>query len=110
VNELKISIVIEAPDLTKAISELAESLSKGDNLNIIENNRCDHDLNDTFQHDSDSRVTLEQVRAKLASLVESGMQQEVKELISHYGVRKLAEVPPEKYSDLLKTIDQIRQS
>jgi Tfp pilus assembly protein PilO len=107
---LKISIVIEAPDLAKAILELAASLSKRDELNIIENNPGDHDQKDTYTNESNPRVTLEQVRAQLAALVESGKQKEVKELISRYGVRKLAEVPPEKYSDLLKDIEQIRQS
>jgi 3-methyladenine DNA glycosylase Tag len=109
VNKLKISIVIEAPGLAKAISELAASLSNRDEMNVIENSRSVHDQ-DMYSQDLDSRVTLEQVRAKLTALVESGKQQEVKELISQFGVRKIAEVPPEKYSDLLKAIDQIRKS
>lgn len=46
-------------------------------------------------------ITLEQVRAKLAEVSNAGKKNEVKELLTSYGVSKLTDLPVEKYSELL---------
>lgn len=46
-------------------------------------------------------ITLEQVRAKLAEVSNAGKKNEVKELLTSYGVSKLTDLPAEKYSELL---------
>jgi len=46
-------------------------------------------------------ITLEQVRAKLAEVSNAGKKNEVKALLTSYGVSKLTDLPTEKYSDLL---------
>jgi len=46
-------------------------------------------------------VTLEMVRTRLAALVQSDKQAQVKELIEKYGGGKLSEVPPENFPKLL---------
>ncbi|MBC8587462.1 hypothetical protein [Paratissierella segnis] len=46
--------------------------------------------------------TLEEVRAKLASLSKAGKQAQVRELITGFGVKKLSDIPREKYPELLK--------
>jgi hypothetical protein len=51
--------------------------------------------------------TLEQVRAKLAALTQSGKQAEVKALITKYGAKKLSEIPKDKYPELLKDAEGI---
>jgi len=52
--------------------------------------------------------TLEQVRAKLASLTQAGKQAEVKALLSLFGVKKLTDVPPEAYPELMKEAEAIQ--
>ena len=45
--------------------------------------------------------TLETVRAKLAALSQTGMQKEVKALIESFGVKKLTDIPVEKYPEVM---------
>ena len=47
------------------------------------------------------QITLEQIRIKLASLAQAGKQAQVKELIAKFGGKKLTDIPPEKYPELL---------
>lgn len=46
--------------------------------------------------------TLETVRATLAGLSQNGMQKEVKAIIESFGVKKLTDIPAEKYSEVMK--------
>ena len=48
------------------------------------------------------KVSLEEVRAKLAALSQDGKQAQVKELITAFGAEKLSDVPVEKYPELLE--------
>lgn len=52
-------------------------------------------------------ITLEEVRAKLASLSQSGHQAQVKALITSMGATKLTEIPPERYLELLEAARKI---
>ncbi len=52
-------------------------------------------------------VTLEAVREKLAALSQAGKQAEVKKLINSFGAKKLTDVPPEKYPELLAAAEAI---
>ncbi|TLN00389.1 hypothetical protein FDZ73_19595 [bacterium] len=52
-------------------------------------------------------VSLEEVRAKLAALSQSGKQAQVKELITKFGASKLTDIPAEKYSELLEEAGKI---
>jgi hypothetical protein len=47
-------------------------------------------------------IKLEEVRAKLTSLSQSGKQAEVKELIQKFGAAKLTDIPVVNYAELLK--------
>lgn len=47
-------------------------------------------------------VSMEDVRSKLAGLVQSGKQAEVKELLASFGATKLSDVPEERYAELLE--------
>lgn len=52
--------------------------------------------------EEEPKVTLEQLRAKLATMTKSGKSAEVKALLNSVGANKLTEVPPEKYAELWK--------
>lgn len=52
-------------------------------------------------------VSLEQVRASLAALSQSGKAGAVKELLSNYGASKLTEVPADKYGELLAAAEAL---
>ena len=51
--------------------------------------------------------TLEEVRAKLASLSQDGKQMQVKELITSFGAKKLSDVAVDKYDELLKKAEDL---
>ena len=48
-----------------------------------------------------TKISFEEVRAALAELTRNGKQQEVKELITSYGAKKLSDVLEDKYEELL---------
>lgn len=56
---------------------------------------------------SPSEVTLEQVRAKLASLSQAGKAADVKALIATFGASKLTDIAAEKYADVLAAAEEI---
>lgn len=86
-------------------------------LDVVENLRSLADsieaLTDAAEGDEpkeraeDKLPTLEQVRAKLAALTQSGRQSEAKALIAKYGAKKLSEIPRERYPELLKDAEGI---
>ena len=58
--------------------------------------------NEKSQEKQEDAVTIEQVRAVMASKSQDGKTQQVKALIQKYGADKLSGVQPEKYADLLR--------
>jgi hypothetical protein len=52
-------------------------------------------------------ITLEQVRARLATLTQAGKQLQVKALLALFGAKKLTDVPADKYAELLKEAEAI---
>lgn len=52
-------------------------------------------------------ITLEEVRAKLAALMQEGKQAEVKALLQKHGGEKLSDVPEENYPALLKDAEGV---
>ncbi len=54
-----------------------------------------------------AEISLEMVRAKLAALMQSGKQAEVKALLLKHGGEKLSDIPEHNYPDLLKEAEAI---
>lgn len=52
-------------------------------------------------------VSMEDVRAKLATLVKDGKQAAVKELLASFGASKLSDVPAERYGELMQKASEI---
>ena len=48
-----------------------------------------------------------QVREKLAELQKSGKRAQVQELIVGFGVKKLTEIPEDKYSELMQKAGEL---
>jgi len=69
--------------------------------------KSEPEANSTPTNPETSPVSLEEVRAKLASLSQSGKQAQVKELITKFGASKLTDIPAEKYSELLEEAGKI---
>lgn len=51
--------------------------------------------------------TLEEVRAKLATLSQEGKQAQVKALITEFGAKKLSDIPADQYVELLKKAEEL---
>src|SRR5699024_6349529 len=52
-------------------------------------------------------ISLETVRVKLAELAQAGKQAQAKALISSYGVKRLSDVPQDKYAELLEKASEL---
>jgi hypothetical protein len=110
-----IVIEIKAPELTQAILALAEVMSKALTVRISSkvaeaypDNTPEPDPEPAQQAEAPGKViTLEEVRAKLAELSRTGKREQVKGLLSRYGVDKLTEVPTDRYSELLDLAEAI---
>ena len=63
------------------------------------------ELREPATSQKDNLPTLEEVRAKLASLSKAGKQAQVRELITGFGVKKLSDIPREKYPELLEKVE-----
>lgn len=53
-------------------------------------------------------ITIEEIRATLARLSENGKDLEVKTLIKKFGVKKISDIPKEKYEQLLSEANFIK--
>lgn len=52
-------------------------------------------------------VTLQQVKAMLVAKAQEGKNTEAKALVAKYGAKKVTDVDPEKYADLLKEAESL---
>lgn len=106
-KDVSIKIIIEAEKLTSALIKFAEALnqqntkfraSENDNKNIVQ--RQDEDkLQEKVEEEN---ITLEEVRAVLATKAKNGKHAEVKELIKKYGVNKLTDIHSCNYKELFE--------
>jgi len=55
----------------------------------------------------EKEITMETVRAKLAALMQTGKQAQVKELLKKHGGEKLSDIPEENYPALLKDAEEV---
>jgi hypothetical protein len=60
-----------------------------------------------LEQNKEAGANLEDVRARLAVLSQEGKQPQVKELLNRFGVKKLSEIEPKNYADLLKEAEKI---
>lgn len=116
---MDITIKIEAPALVDAINALAVALAGNIELLLdgpgsrstaeapLTKAEIKEQVNQENAISGESAFTLEQVRAKLADLSRGGKQAEVKALLGKFGVKKLTEVPEEKYPELMKEAEAI---
>lgn len=125
---MNILIEIKAPELVEAINNLAAALSGSNIAPAAPKKEADKPKpkkeepakqeapkeeeapkEDKLPEEMKDKpeVKLETVRAKLASLSQSGKQAQVKELITSFGAKKLTDVPADKYADLLEAAEEI---
>ena len=108
---MNITIKVEAEELIAAINKLAAAVSLNpaviDQPVVVKNApvkkpaKAEASAAEPTPAPEAKAITLEQVRAKLAEVSNAGKKNEVKELLTSYGVSKLTDLPAEKYSDLL---------
>lgn len=105
---ISIDINVKASkEVTNALITLATVLNSTASISHkekTENNAKDVQTEEekSKQGSEETKVTLEQVRAKLAQLSQDGKQAQVKALIKKFGAKKLTDIPAEKYSELMQ--------
>lgn len=127
--EITVNVNVKAPEVVEAITALAvamgstksvvtelgkeagakQTTSKGDkpkDQNTKPPKETKEETKNEEQPKADEdgqpeeKITLEQVRAKLAELTRAGKP--IKQLITKFGASKLSEIPAEKYAEVLK--------
>lgn len=51
--------------------------------------------------------TLEAVQKAFGDLAKAGMKSDLKELLSHHGVKKVSELPPEEYGNIMDELEEL---
>lgn len=119
--EIKVDVNLHAPELVKAIENLTSIVPvKSQNVrnelpatkeaqkpSVTDVEEVSESATKDKKKSSKVTVSLEEVRAKLAALTQSGKQAEVKALIKKHGGKKLSDIPKDKYPDLLKDAEEI---
>lgn len=118
---MDITIKIEAPALEDAIHALAVAIAGNIEL-LLEGAgsrattvSVEMPVTDTPEVKEETKteaapkpeIKLETVRAKLADLSRAGKQAEAKKLLENLGVKKLTDLPPEKYPEIMKAAEGI---
>ena len=97
--KLLLDVVEDLHSLADSIQTLAKAVEKGHTHSTQEE--------DTTVNTAPEEITLEEVRAKLAALMQAGKQAEVKKLLKKHGGNKLSDVPKENYPALLKDAEAV---
>ncbi len=99
--DINLKVTIESPVLVEVLKGLVEAVqSSGKSVSEIET--VEVIKNEVEVVMTAPLITIEEVRASLAKLSQSGKQKEVKALIEKYGAKKLTDIEASQYSDLMK--------
>ena len=129
---IKVDVNLTAPELAESIKRLAEALPNFLNANESENivqkvrqteptvkkskrKSAEKMIEEIQEEGKDAqpnkveskKITLEEVRSKLALLSQDGKQTQVKALITKFGAKKLSDIPSEQYSELLEEAEAL---
>ena len=96
--DINLKVKVEAPELMAALLALAEALPQ---LHIGERAASSNDVLVKTPKEV-SKVTLEQVKARLEALNKAGRIADAKELLRKFGAKKASEVAEENYEALVK--------
>jgi len=104
---MKIEITLnESEDLLEAIKNIAMFVSKINDEKKNEGADNTSALEEKPKREQ-RKITLEELRSKLASISQSGKHKEVKNLIKKFGAEKLSEIKEEDYEELYKEAEKL---
>ena len=113
---MEVTITIKAPELAAAIQSLADAIVAAGCIPVeipktvkedptpTEELAQQVELTEEPKTDTAPVVKLEDVRAKLAQVMESGKRDEIKNLFEEFGVKKLSAVPTDRLPDFLAKV------
>ena len=105
-----VKMFVDLVDALKTIAETVEVDTKDEGTAdgvIQEEEKRNLDAFKALAEENKPKVTLEQVRAKLAELTRNGKREQVKALLNEFGANKLSEVPADKYAELMEKAAEI---
>ncbi len=95
--KLLLDVVEDLRSLADSIQTVAKAVEEGET----------HSTQPEETEPTPQEITLEEVRAKLAALMQRGKQAEVKKLLKKHGGKKLSEIPQKNYPALLKDAEAV---
>jgi hypothetical protein len=109
--DINLKVKLEAPELMAALLALAEALPQ---LHIGERAASSNDVQAVKVIDAavwpkkeETKVTLEQVKARLEALNKAGRLSDAKELLRKFGAKKVSEIAEENYEALAKEAEAV---
>ena len=99
----KITLIMEVAVNLRNLANSIEAYAKESQV-TIDSSRNEQAL---VEEPKPRLITIEKVRAVLAEKSQSGKQPEVKALITKYGAKKLTDIDPACYAELLKEAEAI---
>lgn len=112
-NETAVTAAPEKPARTRNAKEIAQPAEETSHAPVEDKPAEDKPAEETTpepvkeKETEPPKITIEEVRTKLADLSKSGKQAEVKALISKFGASKLTDIPAEKYPELLDAAKEL---
>lgn len=103
---MEIKIIVEDKQVEKLVGTILKAISKNTLNTVIENvtdeKIKEKEVKENKEQVEEKPITLEKVRAVLATKSKNGKQAEVKGLIQRYGVKKLTDIKQSNYKELLE--------
>ena len=90
----------------KELRKMAKSIDLiAENLHAL---LCSKDTSEQIGRSNEPSITLEQVRAVLATKSQHGFTDEVRGLLQKYGAPKLSQIDPKNYSALMNDAEELQ--
>jgi hypothetical protein len=106
-TKLLLDVINDIKSLSNSMQELADVLSDEENIPAIPKAE-ELSLDTSKTKSSKSKVTLEEVRAVLARKSQDGFTQQIQSIIQGFGAKKLSEVDPKHYEEMINLAEGLK--
>lgn len=113
--QMKIDVALTAPEIADAILILAKAINRAQlKVETLEEAEKVEEVKElagvegagNVQANDEVKITLDELRAVLIQLSREGKQEQVKDLITRFGGKKLTDIPKEKYMDMYREVEK----
>lgn len=116
--ETNINLRVTAPEIVDAILALAKAVTNtqanpkiqrgGEKMSNLENSEETPKTTSSqgTQNQEQGFISFEKLQSKLIELSRSGRQEQIKAMLNRYGVKRLTQLPRERYEEVLMEVEK----